>query len=155
MSPIQDHERKGNEMSQVTLKGGCLCGAVKYRVTGDPTRFYHCHCSRCRKSSGTGHASNVMMTNATLVFTQGESLLKRFKVPDSERFSRQFCSECGSPVARVVPELNAGSLDDAIPIKPQARIYWDSRTDWSCDGDTLPRFSELPTDVLPTGQADG
>ena len=46
-----------------------------------------------------------------------------------------------------VPELNgavipAGSLDDEIPIKPQARIFWDSRADWSCDGDTLPRYAE-------------
>jgi hypothetical protein len=101
-----------------------------------------------------------MMTNATLVFTHGEALLKLFKVPDSERFTRQFCSECGSPVARFVPELNAvvipaGSLDDTIPIKPQARIYWNSRTDWTCDGDTLPRFPEGASDLLPTRPIDG
>lgn len=144
-------------MSQVTLKGSCLCGAVKYQVTGDLQRFSHCHCSRCRKSSGTGHASNLMMTNAKLVFTRGESLLKRFKVPDAERFARQFCSECGSPVARFDLKLNAavvpaGSLDDAIPIKPQARIYWASRTDWSCDGDTLPRFPEGPPGLRPMSE---
>ncbi len=136
-------------MSQVKLRGSCLCGVVKYEVTGELKRFYHCHCSRCRKSSGTGHASNLIMTNAMLVFTHGESLLKQFKVPDAVRFSRQFCTECGSPVARFIPELNivvfpAGSSDDAIPIKPQARIYWDSRTEWTCDGDTLPRFPEGP-----------
>lgn len=142
-------------MPELTLQGSCLCGAVSYVVTGTPQRFYHCHCSRCRKSSGTGHATNLMMTNATLRFTHGEALLKRFKLPDSERFSRQFCTKCGSPLARVVPELDAvvipaGSLDDGIPIKPQARIYWDSRTDWSCDGDTLPRFPEGPPNLRPT-----
>jgi hypothetical protein len=136
-------------MSQEKLSGSCLCGSVKYEVRGDLQRFYHCHCSRCRKSSGTGHASNLIMTNATLVFTHGESLLKQFKVPDALRFSRQFCTECGSPVARFVPELSAvvvpaGSSDDTIPIKPQARIYWDSRTEWTCGGDTLPRFPEGP-----------
>lgn len=136
-------------MSQVMLKGGCLCGAVKYEVTGVPQRFYHCHCSRCRKSSGTGHATNLMMSDAKLVFTSGESLLKQFKVPEAKRFTRQFCRNCGGSVARFVPETNAvvipaGSLDDKIPIKPQARIFWDSRTDWSCDGDSLPRFSEYP-----------
>ena len=156
----REYGRKGSKMSQVTLKGGCLCGAVKYEVTGEPQRFYHCHCSRCRKSSGTGHASNLMMTNATLVFTHGESLLKRFKVPDSERFARQFCTECGSPVARIVPELDAvvipaGSLDDSAPIKPQARIYWDSRTDWTCDGDALPRFPEAPPGVFPARDTNG
>lgn len=142
-------------MSQVTLKGSCLCGAVEYEVTGDPRRFYHCHCQRCRKSSGTGHASNVMLANATLVFSHGKSLIKQFKLPNAERFSRQFCTECGAPVARLVPALDAvvipaGSLDDSTPIKPQARIYWDSRTDWTCDGDTLPRFSEGPPKAPPT-----
>ena len=136
-------------MSRVTLKGGCLCGAVQYEVDGDPQRFYHCHCSRCRKSSGTGHATNVFLADATLVFTCGESLLKQFKVPDAKRFARQFCSHCGSSVARFVQEMNsvvipAGSLDDEIPVKPQARIFWESRVDWSCDGDTLPRFAEYP-----------
>lgn len=136
-------------MSKVTLKGGCLCGAVRYQASGDPQRFYHCHCARCRKSSGTGHASNLFLSNATLIFTHGESLLKRFKVPEAQRFTRQFCSECGSAVARFVPEIDgvmipAGSLDDPAPIEPQARIFWDSRADWSCDGDSLPRYAEYP-----------
>ncbi len=136
-------------MSQMTLKGSCLCGAVHYEVSGDPQKFYHCHCARCRKSSGTGHATNLMLTNAQLVFSQGESLLKRYKIPEAERFTRQFCSHCGSSVARFVPELDAvvvpaGSLDSDAPIKPQARIFWDSRAEWSCDDAALPRFSEYP-----------
>lgn len=135
--------------SLITLSGGCLCGAVQFEVGGILSRFYHCHCSRCRKSSGTGHASNLFMLRATLRFTAGESILKQFKVPDAKRFTRQFCSHCGSQVARFVPELDgvvipAGSLDSAIPIKPQARIFWDSRADWSCSGDPLPCFAEYP-----------
>jgi len=136
-------------MSQVILKGGCLCGAISYEVNGNPQRFYHCHCSRCRKSSGTGHATNLFMSDATLIFTSGETFLKQFKLPNAKRFSRQFCSNCGSSVARFVPEINgvvipAGSIDDEIPLKPQARIFWGSRANWACDGDSLPRFSEYP-----------
>ncbi|MBS0330598.1 MAG: GFA family protein, partial [Proteobacteria bacterium] len=93
-------------MNEVTLNGSCLCGAVRYEVVGDLQRFYHCHCSRCRKSSGTGHATNLMLANARILFSHGEALLKRYKVPDAERFTRQFCSECGSSVARFVPEIN-------------------------------------------------
>lgn len=136
-------------MSQITLKGGCLCGVVRYEVSGEAQRFYHCHCGRCRKSTGTGHATNLMLTDAQLVFTQGESSLKIYKIPEAERFTRQFCEHCGSVVARVVPELDAvivpaGSLDGEAPIKPQARIFWDSRAEWSCDGDALPRHAEFP-----------
>ena len=136
-------------MTDVKLQGGCLCGAVHYEVSGQPARFYHCHCSRCRKASGTGHATNLFLTGANLVFTRGEALLKRFKVPEAERFARQFCTECGSAVARYVPELNgvvvpAGSLDSEPPIKPQARIYWDSRADWSCTDEPLPHYAEMP-----------
>jgi hypothetical protein len=40
--------------------------------------------------------------------------------------------------------IPAGSLDDEAPIMPQARIFWGSRADWSCDGDSLPRYSEYP-----------
>lgn len=136
-------------MSKISLSGGCLCGAVRYEVQGEPQRFYHCHCSRCRKSSGTGHASNLMLGHAQLRFTQGETLLKRYKVPEAQRFTRQFCSQCGSSVARHVPELDvvvvpAGSLDQEPPLAPQARIFWDSRAAWSCDDAPLPRFAEYP-----------
>lgn len=136
-------------MSEVTLNGSCLCGAVKYQVSGEPQRFYYCHCQRCRKASGSGHASNLFLTRATLAFEQGEALLKRYKVPEAQRFARQFCSTCGSAVARFVPELDAvlipaGTLDEPTPIMPQARIFWDSRAEWSCGGDSLPRFAEYP-----------
>ncbi|MBT9568589.1 MAG: GFA family protein [Thiobacillus sp.] len=136
-------------METLSLNGSCLCGAVRYEVSGDPHRFYHCHCMRCRKSSGTGHATNLMLTHAKLVFTQGESLLKRYKVPEAERFTRQFCSVCGSSVARDVPEIEAvvvpaGSLDCALPIRPEARIFWDSRAEWTCDDQILPRHAEYP-----------
>lgn len=134
-------------MSQITVNGSCLCGAVHYEASGEPQHFYHCHCSRCRKSTGTGHATNLLLKNAQLVFTQGESLLKRFKVLDAKQFTRQFCSECGSVVPRIIPEttavvIPAGSLDNTLPIKPEARIFWDSRAEWSCNDEPLPRYAE-------------
>lgn len=52
-------------MTQATLTGSCLCGAVKYEATGVATRFLHCHCSRCRKATGTGHASNLFLQPGT------------------------------------------------------------------------------------------
>lgn len=139
-------------MSQISVKGSCLCGSVQYVVTGETKRFYHCHCKRCRKATGTGHASNLLVSPQTSVtWLQGEELLARYKVPDAERFYNCFCQKCGGPVPRVVPELDAvlipaGSLDSEPPVSPQGRIFWDSRAQWSCSDD-LPVFSEYPPEV--------
>ncbi len=136
-------------MKETRLEGSCLCGAVRYEVKGEPSRFYHCHCKRCRKATGTGHASNLLMLGATLRFVEGENLLRQYKVPEAQRFARQFCGVCGSSLPRssgssdrvVIP---AGSLDEEPPIKPESRIFWDSRAEWSCSDD-LPRYPEYPT----------
>jgi hypothetical protein len=137
-------------MTQNTFRGSCLCGSVQYEITGDPQRFYHCHCSRCRKASGTGHASNLLIKPGAIKWINGEDLIKAYKIPEAKRFTRCFCSLCGSVVPRYVKETDfivipAGSLDSDPTIQPQARIFWDSRASWSCGGDDLPVHSEYVT----------
>ncbi len=136
-------------MTQTLFSGGCLCGAVQYEISGEASRFYHCHCSRCRKATGTGHASNIMVAADRVVWRKGEALVRRYKVPEAERFASVFCSECGAPLPRVVPEIGAvvipaGSLDAEPEMRPQARIFWDSRVGWSCEAGDLPTFAEYP-----------
>ncbi|VAW75028.1 Gfa-like protein [hydrothermal vent metagenome] len=136
-------------MSGMDFSGGCLCGSIQYKINGDVMRFYHCHCSRCRKMTGTGHATNIMVKADTVEWLKSESLLGYYKVPKAERFYSQFCKQCGSPLPRRVPELGmvvipAGSLDSDPGINPEARIFWDSRAEWSCEAGGLPTFSEYP-----------
>ena len=85
-------------MTKMTVSGGCLCGAVRYEIAGDLVGFYHCHCSRCRKSSGTGHGTNLAVKAASIRWLGGEARLGYYKVPEAERYARQFCTVCGSPV---------------------------------------------------------
>ena len=137
-------------MTQATFRGSCLCSSVQYEISGDPQRFYHCHCTRCRKATGTGHASNIMVKPGTIKFIQGEELIRYYKVPEAKRFTNCFCSACGGRVPRYVKETDmiiipAGSLDSEPPIKPQARIFWGSRASWSCGGDGLPVYPEYVT----------
>ena len=132
-------------MARVSLEGRCLYGAVHYEVSGEPTRFHHCHCSRCRKATGTGHATNLFLQPGTLRWTRGEDRVRSFKVPQAERFANQFCVDCGARLPRLVAGTDqvmipAGSLDDPVALEPQARIFQDSRAAWSCAGDTLPTF---------------
>ena len=137
-------------MTQPSLHGSCLCGSVQYEISGDPVTFYHCHCRRCRKATGSGHASNLLIKAQSIQWTKGEDLIKWYKVPEAKRFANTFCTVCGGRVPRYVKELDrvvipAGSLDSEPPIQPQARIFWDSRADWSCSGDDLPVHAEYPT----------
>ncbi len=136
-------------MTESTVKGSCLCGAVKYQVTGEPQRFYYCYCSRCRKVTGTEHASNLFLQPAALKWFSGEEQIRVFKVPEALRFTNSFCAICGSRLPRQgkdsdVVIIPAGSLDDAAPIKPQARIFFGSRASWSCIEGELPAYAELP-----------
>ena len=139
-------------MSKIKLEGSCLCGNVEYEINADTSeqapKFFHCHCQRCRKASGTGHASLIITFDSTLKWKKGGDCLSHYKVPEAKRFATCFCKNCGGALPRydektaraVVP---AGSLDHEPDIKPEARIFWDSRAEWSC-GDDLPAFAEYP-----------
>lgn len=135
-------------MSDVTLRGGCLCGSVRYAATGEPSRFYHCHCSRCRKATGTGHASNLFL-KGTLAWQSGEDDIRSYKVPEAQRFTNTFCRQCGGRVPRFIEAagivfIPAGSLDDEPGMTAQARIFLGSRAAWSCDSTALPEYGEYP-----------
>lgn len=135
-------------MAERSLTGSCLCGAVRYTATGEAQRFYHCHCSRCRKVSGAAHSSNLFV-KGRLTWHAGEELIRRFKPPEAERFTNSFCATCGSRVPRFIEPVGmvfipAGSLDDEPNIRPQARIFLGSRADWSCDGTVLQGFDGNP-----------
>lgn len=134
-------------MASTTLFGSCLCGRVKYEVTGEAQRFFHCHCSRCRKATGTGHASNIFLQPAELKWLSGGELVRTYSVPEAQRFANSFCTTCGSRLPRQARELvmiPAGSLDSEAPIAPQARIFSGSRTSWSCTDQHLPTYAEFP-----------
>lgn len=131
------------------FRGSCLCGAVSYEIVGTPFDFFHCHCGRCRKANGTGHASNILVKPDSAEWISGEENLGGFKVPGAKRFRTSFCTTCGSPLPRFAPDMSlavipAGSLDSSPPLLPTARIFWDYRTDWSCEADSIPVWPEYP-----------
>lgn len=136
-------------MTEQSFSGSCLCGAVRYEITAEVLRFYHCHCSRCRKATGTGHASNLIVRPSSVSWPSGEDLIRDYKVPEAERFMNRFCSKCGSRLPRVAPDgsigvIPAGSLDDDIDLRPDARIFEASRMSWSCDDTGLPGYDTYP-----------
>jgi len=136
-------------MSVQTLNGSCLCGAIGYSVTGTPARFMHCHCSRCRKATGSGHSSNLFFKSNTIAWSGDTNLIRSYKIPDADRFTRTFCSNCGGPLPREIEDMQmvfipAGTLDNEPDIRPQARIFTASRASWSCSGDDIPSYPDYP-----------
>ena len=127
-----------------------LCGAVRYRARGPFVRFAHCHCSRCRKASGSGHSTNLVVDPTHLEWIEGEDQVERFDLPTARSFATTVCRKCGVPMPRVSRDgqrviIPAGSLDEPPTVQPTARIFWQSRAPWSCSADDLPRFPESLT----------
>jgi len=146
-------------MNESTLHGSCLCGTVSYTVTPPFQYFAHCHCSRCRKSSGTGHATNLIADPAQFRWTAGEEAIRRYQLPEAESFGKWFCSHCGSPLPREsrggsIMVIPAGSLDDDPLIKPTDRIFWGSRAPWSCDSGGLPTHEGYPESWFSAPKGD-
>lgn len=131
------------------VRGSCLCGAVAFELDPPFRLMIHCHCSRCRRSSGTGHATNLVADPDRLRWVAGEDLIARFDLPGAKSFGKWFCRQCGCPLPRVTRNgklvvVPAGSLDDEPPIRPSEHIFWASRAGWGCAHGGLPIHEEYP-----------
>jgi hypothetical protein len=131
-----------------SYKGECLCGSCRYEITGErPKLMYLCHCSRCRKETGTIHGANVFFENAQVLWEKGLDNITYFKLKGTEK-QRAFCKICGSPLPRQnglsQVLLPAGTVDDDSFLVPTAHIFYASRALWEDKLLQLKRFDDLP-----------
>jgi len=111
------------------IEGGCYCGAVRYKVEGDPLFKGQCHCRECQYISGG--APNVVMGMPEAGFTYTKSAPKAFRRSDLEGpVTREFCEECGTHLVSKAPSLpgvvllKVGTFDDpSVFGAPQMAIY--------------------------------
>lgn len=126
-----------------------MCGAVAYRIEAPFLGFQNCYCSRCRKASGSAHASNLFVATERFRWKQGEEHVKRYELPSAKYWCNCFCDVCGSALpwktrtgkAFIVP---AGTLDDDPQAKPDQNIYFASRAPWLDAPHELPTHEERP-----------
>lgn len=132
----------------MAISGSCLCGAIRYEVSGRLTQALHCHCSMCRKSTGSAFRTRALARSADFRWTAGSQLLSRFA--SSEANVRTFCSVCGSPLVTELRDhadwlaLAMGSLDDDPGTRPRRHVFVGSKAPWYSITDDLPQFEELP-----------
>jgi len=131
------------------VTGSCLCGKVSSTVEGPIEKFYQCYCDRCQKKTGSAFAALMFTAPDRIEWHSGTELIKRFDLPEAERFSNCFCTECGSQVpylsrdgsALVVP---AGYLEGDLEVTPLANIFWEERSCWFEEGQKADRFKQYP-----------
>jgi hypothetical protein len=131
------------------VRGSCLCGGIEFEITGTPRGATYCHCSRCRKTRGTGHAANLIVPLDGLRFLRGEELLTKYRFPEAKFYAHWFCRVCGSTMPRfdegrgfaIVP---MGSYDGDPGIRPERHIHVASKAVWETISDDLPQFEAGP-----------
>lgn len=133
--------------------GGCLCGAIRYRLAAPRVASMHCHCDNCRKASGSGMLTWVTVTAPDFEWLAGEP--KRYRYT-SEYYpapvERAFCGDCGSPltwhcVDDGTIDVTAGSLDRPDAVEPQRHVFARSRLRWMRLEDDLPAFETTAREV--------
>jgi hypothetical protein len=124
------------------LEGGCLCGAVRYRISAPPIDSGYCHCRMCQKSSGGPVQASAEIPVAGFALIRGE--LKAYR--SSAAAVRHFCPNCGSQItfrAAVDPtyiSVNTPTLDRPEALAPRKHIWRESRIGWFEAEDDLPRY---------------
>ncbi len=136
-------------MSDYCVTGSCLCQGVGYEIHGHLNTFLYCHCSRCRKVTGSAFAANLMVAPKDFRWTRGEELVGRFELAGARFFATGFCTRCGSSLPWLTQNAQtvvvpAGSLDGDPQVKPGGNIFCASRGSWYVDPESLPKADTLP-----------
>ena len=131
------------------MRGSCLCNSVEYEVDPPVKTFQYCHCSRCRKFTGSAHSAYIFASPAQFRWLRGAEQVSTYELPDSKYLTTAFCRQCGSAVPAAIKGgknilVPAGTLNESPDILPQANIYWGSRAPWCSETADLPKHDELP-----------
>ncbi len=127
-------------------EGSCLCGTVRYRVTGGLGPIVQCHCRQCRKAQGTAFATNAPVAAEQFLIVAGEDALRIYE--SSPGKERVFCGNCGSPLISrrgdrpQTVRLRLGTLDTPIDQRPTAHIYAAHKAEWDEILDRRPAYPE-------------
>ena len=133
----QDHSR--------TLTGQCLCGDVQYEVADAFLYAQNCHCSQCRRATGSAFKPFAGIERSKLRLTRGAEQLSRYGEEDAHD---AHCKSCGSLLYSVVREaqfvhVTLGTLVDSPSIRPSAHLFVGSKAPWFTITDDLPQHQEF------------
>ena len=134
----------------MNLEGGCYCGALRFKSTGEPAFKGQCHCRECQYISGGN--PNVVMGLPAAGFEYVKGTPKGFSRPDLEKpVTREFCGECGTHILTRAPGMpgmlivKVGTLDDpSVFGAPQMAIYLCDKQSFHHVPEGVPTFERAP-----------
>ena len=126
-------------------KGGCLCGRVRFEITGEINNIIYCHCSECRKAQGSAFATNGNLAADKFTIISGEDVLTGYEATPGQ--TKYFCKFCGSPIISKniahpnVVRVRLGTIESAISERPLAHIFVTSKANWEEITGDLPQYA--------------
>ncbi|HXQ09716.1 MAG TPA: GFA family protein [Caulobacteraceae bacterium] len=133
----------------MAIKGGCLCGAVTYEISGEPMFVGHCACENCQKSTGGGHSSIAAFPEAQ-VSVHGARTTFAAKGDSGQPTTYEFCPKCGSRLftrAAMMPGVvmvTLGTMEAGAALEPSMLIYGKHRRAWDHVPPGLAVFEAMP-----------
>lgn len=127
-------------------QGSCLCGSVKFSISGPINDIIYCHCSLCRKAQGSAFATNANVNLQDFNFLSGETNLTAYKTSNHQ--TKMFCKSCGSPMLSKDTNnpnnirIRLGTIDSDISERPGKHVFVASKANWEEITDDLPKFDE-------------
>jgi len=143
-------------MTASTHEGGCLCGAIRYRIQGDGLMLSACHCQECQRTGGGAFGMSLIVLREALELTKGSP--RRFEKPyeDGRHKVFNFCGECSGRVWNEMPRfpqiynVKPGTLDDANKwLDPVAHLWLSMKQPWVPIPEGALRFETQPADYGP------
>ncbi len=132
------------------LTGGCLCGSLRYEITGAPLFVAQCYCRDCQKATGTGHTTIVGVMNTQLAIVKGTPSTYTNLGESGGSVTRHFCGICAGrlftsgDLPGPVRMIQAGSLDNPNAISPTSALYVKDRLRWDLMDPALEQHQRLP-----------
>jgi hypothetical protein len=128
-------------------QGSCLCGAISVELKGPIESIIHCHCSLCRKNSGTAYATNGFINTKDFTVLDPQNKLTYFEFKKGKL--RHFCAVCASPIYSSNTEnptklrIRLGILDSDIEERPLSHNFVSSKANWDNLDADLPRYDSF------------
>ena len=135
-------------------EGGCLCSAVRYRITEAPLNCYVCHCTDCQRRTGSAFAISLFVQRSAIVLTQRTTTPYSAHLADGRSKHGQSCAQCatrlwGEPAkAPHLAVVQTGTLDNAGQFRPIAHIWTRSAQRWILIPPDAPVYEQQPADPL-------